>query len=224
MDLASPIRWSLKPLWVFDARVWRKAVKSLERLSLGGRERVHRVVRFDITRGAMHRMMVGSPGSGWRVLCACAASLALVFVVAPDASARITLGQGVAGIALGDKGSRVRHVLGKPRIVQKYSGGQSWFFQGYWVTLDGRTQVSGIEVRRPSEQATDRGIKLGSTYSTFRTAYAGARCHSDAPFNRVYRICALKTRDGHRVVENRFVFGQDKLITLIDIGNVGEFA
>jgi hypothetical protein len=154
-----------------------------------------------------------------RALATAAVSAVVLLAASPGAaSAKIVLGKGAGGVSLGDAGAHVKSVLGKPRSTQKYTGGQSWFFSDYWVTLSSRLKVRGVEVKGGSEK-TDKGIGVGTTYTRFRKAYGMAKCHADS-LGRVYRICSFKTK----AVNNRFVFSQNKKLALIDIGEVGEFA
>jgi hypothetical protein len=154
-----------------------------------------------------------------RALATASVSAAVLLCASPAAaSAKIVLGKGGGGVSLGDSGAHVKSVLGKPRSIQKYAGGQSWFFSNYWVTLSSGLKVRGVEVKGGSER-TDKGIGVGTTYTRFRKAYGKAKCHADS-LDRVYRLCAFKTK----AVNNRFVFSQNEKLALIDIGEVGEFA
>lgn len=151
-------------------------------------------------------------------------AILLAGVAPATASATIVLGQSAGGVSLGDTGKQVRATLGAPRSSQKYTGGQSWFFSGYWITLDRHVRVQGIEVKTPA-QKTDKGIGVGSSYTRFRKAYTKAKCHSDGGLARVYRICSLSTKVRGNAVNNLFVFSLgSKTLALIDIGNIGEFA
>lgn len=157
-----------------------------------------------------------------RPLPALALLLIALAAFAPSASAKIVLGKSVAGVALGDKGSEVRAVLGKPPRVVKYSGGQSWYYKhespAHWVTLTSKARVVGLETDSTA-QRTKRGIGPGSSLEQFKAAYPRAKCHTTTVGPRV---CSLFTKVKQRRIRSGFVFFDGKC-GLVDVGRIGEF-
>jgi hypothetical protein len=157
-----------------------------------------------------------------------AAGLALAGVLAlpATAAAAIAPGHGVAGVKLGDSTARVTAVLGKPVSVQKYKGGQSWFWgKGPvdWVTMRVRgrsTTVRGIETW-DSKQRTAGGIGVGSSMTALRKAYPHLTC-KNGWLGHPYSSCWILTAVAGKKIPTNFVLMKGKPVSTIDIGEIGE--
>lgn len=142
-------------------------------------------------------------------------SVALVLLLAAAADARIIVGHGLSTFKLGDTRAEVRNALGKPQNVQHYQGGSSEFFRYYWITLNTKGRVRGIEIADP-KQRTRSGLGPGVLAARFKAIYPKAKCRkSYLPTSRA-RVCNVRLG---RVNTN---FVMTKKISLIDIGTVGE--
>lgn len=139
-------------------------------------------------------------------------------MVPSAASAKIVIGEGAGGVAIGDTGTHVKQALGKPARVQGSSGGESWLYKSYWITLSHK-RVRGVETRDP-QQKTGKGIGPGSTLPQLRHAYPAISCKSSSVADRV---CHLSTRSGKKKIPTNFVFFDGK-IEIVDIGEVGQIA
>ncbi len=120
---------------------------------------------------------------------------------AADASAKIVVGQGIAGVKLGESQTQVRRHLGKPAYVQPPAWGYRNPLDGQ-VSLDYHRHVNDIWTTS-RRQKTNRGIGPGSSVKAARRAYPNARCYQ---YGRSTGVCVLRTRNHQRVVETDFWF------------------
>jgi len=127
--------------------------------------------------------------------------VAVLGVLAPaPASARITIGKGIAGVAVGDGMSSVRKGLGRPKKVHP----PAWVYGRPLVgevEFDHRRQVHGVWTTS-SRQRTRQGIGPGSSLRAARHAYPHLRCHSKGRFE----LCVLRRRHHHKMIATDFLF------------------
>ncbi|MGN6189713.1 MAG: hypothetical protein ACTHOE_12525 [Conexibacter sp.] len=146
-----------------------------------------------------------------RTLCVAAAVGLTATVGAVPAQARIVIGQGIAGVRIGDGQRHVRRVLGRPdRVIPP-----AW---AYGAPLHGRV---GFDHRRrvndiwttSRRQRTRAGVGPGSSVAAVRRAYRHARCfrgrHGDAIV-----LCALRSHRRGRTVETDFLFRRRQVKTV----------
>jgi hypothetical protein len=132
----------------------------------------------------------------------------------------------VAGVKLGDSATKVTAVLGKPASVQKYKGGQSWFWgKGpvSWVTMRvrrGSTTVRGIETW-DSKQRTSGGIGVGSSMTALPKAYPRLAC-KNGWLGHPYSSCWILTSVAGKKIPTNFALMRGKLVSTVDIGEIGE--
>ena len=153
---------------------------------------------------------------------ALAATGALAFgaLLPVTADARIILGKGAGGVAIGDTSKDVVRALGKPGKVQRYKTGYNWLYPGYWITLTTRRTVLGVETGDP-KQRTAKGIGPGSTRKQVQTAYPAAKCESVDVLD--IKRCRLVTNVSGKKIPNVFVLGNNAKVYAVDIGSVGDF-
>ena len=164
-----------------------------------------------------HRLT--GPARPWlRIGVASCLTMAVIVTAPASAAAAIVVGEGAKGLKLGDTGTTVKSVLGKPRRIQKYAGGESWFWKNYWITLTTRHIVRGIETRDPG-QKTSRGIGPGSSTAALKKAYPGVKCKTSLVPDL---ICTLSTSRTGKKVRTGFVIFKGK-VSIVDIGTVGDF-
>jgi len=115
---------------------------------------------------------------------------------AADASARIVIGQGIAGVRLGESEAQVKKLLGKPRYIQPPGWGYGNPLGG-WVGFDFKQRVNDIWTTS-RHQLTNLGIGPGSSVRAVRRAYPKAQCYRHAGHWRL--LCVLRSlHRGHTV-------------------------
>jgi len=132
-----------------------------------------------------------------------------VLAVAPAALAKIVIGQGIAGVKLGDSETQVEGVLGSPTLKQpsSYNGSVEWNY-GKPPLLGAMSFVKGDLTglwTSSKQQKTGKGIGPGSSLSSTERAYPAAKC-STGPFGPKSVICVIKSRPSGRTVETAFLF------------------
>jgi len=157
-------------------------------------------------KGATHRPL---RGIGLTV----AASLGvLIAAPIPLASAQIVVGQGIAGVRIGDSMSQVTKVLGAPSTSPYTSHGE-WLYSaplsgivGFRAGTEGHERVtSGVASVQTSSRAqrTAAGIGPGSAYSQVHRAYPHYRCNR---LGTGFRACWATTRYRSANVTTAFYF------------------
>ena len=153
-------------------------------------------------------------------------ALAGVLALPATAAAAIVPGHGVAGVELGDSAAKVTAALGKPGSVQKYKGGQSWFYGNgpvWWVTIrvkGASKTVRGLETS-DRKQRTSRGVGVGSSMAALRKAYHRLTC-KQGWLGLPYSSCWILTSVRGKKVPTNFVLNRGKPVSAVDIGEIGE--
>jgi len=148
----------------------------------------------------------------------------LIAAPATIASAQIVVGQGIAGIRIGDSMSRVKEVLGTPSASPYTSHGEWQYsspqalvgFVGFRAGTEGHEHItSDVTYIQTSSntQRTAAGIGPGSTYSQLHRAYRAYRCDH-------IRACWTTTRYRGQTVTTAFYFaGGPKVAFVVVAGH-----
>jgi hypothetical protein len=141
----------------------------------------------------------------WAVI----AVLAGLMVAAPAATAAIVVGQGIAGIKLGDSEAQVSSALGAPSLQQPpdTQGVVSWnYTKPPLMGVVGFTagHVTGMWTDS-KQQRTSKRVGPGSSLAQVRKAYPAAKC-ATGPFGPKSLVCTVKSKYQGRVVETTFPF------------------
>lgn len=137
-----------------------------------------------------------------------------ITVAVPTASAKIVIGQSIAGVKLGDTEAQVRQLIGKPsecslcnktETVWNYEKG----FEGK-VSFDAQGRVKAMYTAS-RRQKTSKGIHTiglsgkghGSSVAEIRQAYPGAKCE-ELPNSQGYTTCTLMSSYRGRKVQTNF--------------------
>ncbi len=166
-----------------------------------------------------------------RLACVAAATASLLVAAPiPLASAKIAVGQGIAGVRIGDSMSRVRQLLGAPAASQYTSHGEWMYsssrplggFVGFRAGAEGHERItSGVTYVQTSShtQRTRAGVGPGSSYNGFRRAYPGYHCDRlNGPGTGV-RACWEKTRyDGQEITTAFYFDGGTKVAFVVVAG------
>lgn len=143
---------------------------------------------------------------------ATAIALALFAVAAfgltSRAKASIVIGEGAAGVHLGDSKSRVINLLGKPfRSEPTFLV----FEKPCLCSVDFKHgQVSAIDVVGKG-QRTSKGVGVGSSYEKTVAAYPAAICYHPPVYGETSRYCVLKAKYKGRSVKTVFAFFEKDL-------------
>jgi len=132
--------------------------------------------------------------------CLGAACLLAAGAITSGAQARIVIGQGIAGVKIGDGQARVTKVLGSHhRVVPP-----TWVY--------GRTHVGFGHTRHVNDiwttsrrQRTSRGIGPGASVAAVRRAYPDVRCYRRSRRGPIV-ACGLRTKHRHRTIKTDFLF------------------
>lgn len=127
------------------------------------------------------------------------------------------VGQGIAGVRIGDSMSRVREVLGTPSASPYTSHGEWLYsspqtlggFVGFRAGTEGHEHVtSGVTYVQSSShvQRTAAGIGPGSTYSQLHRTYRGYQCDRMNGAGTGVRACWTTTRYRRQTVTTAFYF------------------
>jgi hypothetical protein len=120
----------------------------------------------------------------------------------------ILVGQGAAGVSLGDSKQKVKQVLGEPF---RTSGASSFYAKPCLCTLTfkGGT-VQRIDTLSKS-QRTDKGVGPGSSYGETLSAYPEAKCSHRDLYGDTSRFCTLLSEAHGQRVKTVFVFFEEDL-------------
>jgi hypothetical protein len=148
-------------------------------------------------------------------------TLALV----PAAFAKIVIGQGVAGVSIGQSPAQVEGVLGSPTFKQPPSQGlTAWDY--HKSPLDLQVDFTGGSVigmwTTAPQQRTSKGISIDSTPAEVRKAYPKTKCTPGAgpqpgPGEQSL-ACVVRSRYHGKIVKTYFEWRNDrKAMEEIDI-------
>jgi hypothetical protein len=118
------------------------------------------------------------------------------------------VGEGVAGVRLGDSKQRVLSTLGKPfRSEPTFLV----FPKPCLCTVDFKDHgVTSIDVLSKS-QRTDRGVGPGTSYEKTTAAYPEAHCYHPSIYGETSRLCVLRSEYKGRSVKTVFAFFEQDL-------------
>jgi hypothetical protein len=142
---------------------------------------------------------------------------AAVGLLVPIASAKIIVGEGIAGIKLGQTEAQVEKVLGKPTPCTEFCNPGStreWKYPAGFagiVTFDSHGQVRGMWTGAEGQKTT-KGIHAngvsghgrGSSLVQIKKAYPHAKC-SELPHSGGFATCSLYSHYHGRKVETNFL-------------------
>jgi|HubBroStandDraft_6_1064221.scaffolds.fasta_scaffold73749_2 hypothetical protein len=137
-----------------------------------------------------------------------------IMAAAPVAEAKIVVGQGIAGVKLGDTQAQVKRLIGKPsscspcgkpEVLWHYEKG----FEGV-VAFDSSGRVKSMWTAS-NQQKTSKGIHTiglsgkghGSSVAEIKQAYPNAKCQ-ELPNSQGYTTCDLISYYHGRKVETNF--------------------
>jgi hypothetical protein len=130
------------------------------------------------------------------------------------AYASIVIGQGIAGVRLGDTQAQATRRLGKPVSIVPPNLLYGRPLDGH-IGLDFRQRVNDISTRSPA-QKTNHGIGPHSPAHAVLHAYPHLRCYRHA----ITMLCLLTSRYHHLLVETDFFFKGHTLLE-VDIFSRG---
>jgi hypothetical protein len=136
-------------------------------------------------------------------------------VACAQAPAGIVVGQGVAGINLGESKQQVRQALGTPfRQEPTY-----WVFNKPCLcdVSFRHNSVSAIDIFSKSLH-TDRGIAAGTSFEKTTEAYPEAKCYHPGVYGETSQYCVVRsTYKGHAVKTTFAFFDKDLGVRDIEI-------
>lgn len=155
-----------------------------------------------------------------------AATTSLLVALAPPAWAKIAVGQGIAGVRIGDSMSRVRQLLGAPDASPYTSHGEWMYsspqtlggFVGFRAGTEGHEHItSGVTYVQTSShtQHTAAGVGPGSSYSAVRRAYPGYHCDRLNGAGTGIRACWVKTHRRGQQVTTAFYFDGGRSVAFV---------
>jgi hypothetical protein len=138
-----------------------------------------------------------------RPLLVAVLAIVAALAAAPSASARIVIGQSIAGIKLGDTKQQVEQSVGP----LSYSKTSSLFHPRREASLhihftDGKVDLVGLFAAYGQKTAT--GIEIGSTRGQFKHAYPQAHCIPDGRRETLYCYITAQFRGFKTYTEFRF--------------------
>jgi len=148
-----------------------------------------------------------------------------IMAAAPVASATIVVGQGIAGVDIGQSPTQVEGVLGSPTFKQPPSQGlTAWDYHksplGLQVDFTGGS-VIGMWTTAP-QQRTSKGISIDSSPAQVRKAYPKVKCTPGAgpqpgPGEQSL-ACVVRSRYHGKIVKTYFEWrNKNKAMEEIDI-------
>jgi hypothetical protein len=141
--------------------------------------------------------------TGKRLAWCAAISTLAALRLAPGAFATIVVGQGIAGVKLGESQTQVRKLLGKPRYIQPPGWGYGNPLGG-WVGFDFNHRVNDIWTTS-RRQTTNDGIGPGASVSSVKRAYPNVKCYTHRGL-KWRTLCVLASRGQRPAVETDFLF------------------
>jgi hypothetical protein len=143
-----------------------------------------------------------------RLIGVTAAIMIISAFAASVAQAKIVIGEGADGIALGASKASVLKSHGQPFRVL---GRDLVYGHPCLCTVGvGSSGVRSIDVLSKT-QRTDKGVGPGSTYEEVVAAYPEARCYHPSVYGPHSRMCSLLTTDSDRKVKTTFAFFEESL-------------
>jgi hypothetical protein len=161
----------------------------------------------------------------WRGSAGVIAALAITATLAAVADAKVVVGQGIAGVRLGDSRATVQHVFGKGRFCSSGNGETSC---DYGRALQGRVsfdqQGRVVDLFTGScKQRTSAGIhpgcgsRKGSSLQNIKKAFPGIKCEVTGGF----ASCSRFSRYHGRTVSTSFLIKSATFgVAEIEIGYV----
>jgi hypothetical protein len=145
---------------------------------------------------------------------ATALALALIALAASclpaRAGAAIVLGEGAAGIHLGDSESFVLKRFGKP--YRSEPGFIVYLKKPCLCSLGLRhNRVDSIDVVGKQSQWTSKGVGVGTSYEKTVAAYPEAKCYHPPVYGETSRYCVLESKYKGRAVKTVFAFFEKDL-------------
>ncbi|HXA54878.1 MAG TPA: hypothetical protein VNV37_08395, partial [Solirubrobacteraceae bacterium] len=138
-----------------------------------------------------------------------------ITVAAPTASAKVVIGQSIAGVKLGATEAQVRRLVGKPSACEPCSKSERLWryargFEGI-IIFDSAGRVKGMWTGSEA-QATSKGIHAngfsgtghGSSLAEIKQAYPSAKCE-EMPNSDGYATCDLISHYHGRKVDTNFL-------------------
>jgi hypothetical protein len=150
-------------------------------------------------------------------------SSAAIMAAAP-AGATIVVGQGIAGVAVGDTEAQVETAIGPPGFNEHIEGMTIWKypkgFEGV-ITFDSQLRVKDMWTAS-KQQRTNKGIGLDSSPAKVRKAYPKAKCTigagPQAGPGEQSLACVVKSRYHGHTVKTFFEWrNKNKAMEEIDI-------
>lgn len=166
-------------------------------------------------RAGENRQLGTSRGASAAVVALVLIAVA-AFGLTARAEASIVLGQGAAGIHLGDSKSYVLKTLGEPFRTEPTF---LVFEKPCLCSVDLKHgQVSAIDVVGKG-QRTSKGVGVGTSYGKTVAAYPEARCYHPPVYGEDSRYCVLKSKYKGRAVKTVFAFFEKDLgVRDIEVG------
>lgn len=131
-----------------------------------------------------------------------------LFTFTAKAGAEIVVGQGAAGVNLGDSKQQVLSTLGKPfRSEPTFV----IFPKPCLCTVSFKNhKAASIDVLSKS-QRTDQGVGPGTSYEKTTAAYPEAHCYHPSIYGETSRLCVLRSEYKGRSVKTVFAFFEQDL-------------
>jgi hypothetical protein len=130
---------------------------------------------------AIRRRTAARRGFGLVAMLGLLASVGIM-AAAPAAEATIVVGQGIAGVKIGDTEAQVKQAIGQPASTLHAGATTTWRYpKGLLgvVSFDHQGRVSGMWTAS-KQQRTSKGIGLDSSPAQVRKAYPAAKCTAGA--------------------------------------------
>lgn len=152
-------------------------------------------------------------------VCVAAAVLVGLLSSSVPSGARVAVGEGIAGVRLGDSQQIVRRRLGRPRRIAPPAWDYGAPLRGQvGFGADGRVNDISTTSRT---QRTTRGVSPGASPATFRRRYPEAKCYAHRS-RRWSLLCVVDSKRGATVNETDFFFaGRLRRIDVFSVPSAG---